>query len=223
MKSVLVDKESIINNEKFKEYYEFLVSENKKYNLTTILEEEEVYNRHFINSATASEIIEKSSKVLDIGAGAGFPGVVLKILKGDDIELVCVDSVRKKVEFLTKLSEKVDVRYEAIHSRAEDLVEVEGFNEGFDYVVSRAVANLSTMLEYSAPFLKIGGKVICYKGENFKSEIESAENAISVLNLKLEQMFEYKEQGTYLLVFGKIASCPKGYPRRGNKPRLKPL
>lgn len=205
--------------EKFETYYNFLLEENEKYNLTAITEFEEVVTKHFIDSAFA--INHFSGKVLDVGSGAGFPGVVLAILN-PKLDILLLDSLNKRINFLNMLIEKLGLKnVRTVHSRIEDLKE----KEKFDFVTARAVANLSTLSEYLLPFLKIGGKAIIYKGADFFDEVEAAQNAIKELGCQLEAIDKFELCGMMraIIVIRKISHTPAKYPRPGNQPRKNPL
>ncbi len=203
----------------FEKYYEFLVAENEKYNLTAITDFEDVVYKHFIDCAIA--VNNFSGKVLDVGSGAGFPGVVLAILN-PKLEITLLDSLAKRVNFLNTLISLLGLKnIKAIHERIEDFKE----KESFDCVTARAVANLSTLSEYLLPFAKKGGKVIVYKGSDFFEEVETSQNAIKILGGQLEEIHhvKIKDMTRAVIVLRKIAQTPPKYPRNGNKPRKNPL
>lgn len=205
--------------ERFEIYYENLVSYNEKVNLTAITEKNDVFIKHFLDSVSLLSVcnIKKNSGVIDIGTGAGFPGIPLKIVR-DDINLTLVDSLAKRVVFLNQMVELLNLKNTvAIHSRAEDLSNKEDFRQQYDYSVSRAVANMPVLLEYVSPFVKVGGQIILLKGSKTKDEIESSKNAIKVLGLKLEkvdkiELFD-KVNEHYIVTFSKIKDTAKKYPR----------
>lgn len=205
--------------EKFKTYYEFLIEENKKINLTAITEFEDVVLKHFIDSAVA--VSKFKGSVLDVGSGAGFPGIVLAILR-NDLQITLLDSLNKRITFLNELIKLLNLKnVKTVHSRIED------FNQKqmFDCVTARAVANLQTLSEYLLPFVKIDGKAIIYKGADFFDELENAQNAIKVLGSQVEEVERYNLNGMSraLLVLRKIMPAPQNFPRSGNLPRKKPL
>lgn len=209
--------------EKFERYYALLVDWNGRFNLTAITEKNDVFTKHFLDSISASPLIPQNASVLDIGAGAGFPSLPLKIVR-DDVSVTCVDSVNKKVTFLGSVIDDLALKNaRAIHSRAEDLPKT-----GYDVVVSRAVAALNVLCEYCLPFVKIGGTLIAYKSEKTDEEIANAKNAISVLGGKVKEIrdvsaFVGGDATRKLIVIEKIAPTPPKYPRGKNLPRLKPL
>ena len=210
--------------EKFDEYREYLKYYNaEKCNLTAITEDNEIELKHFIDSLAAEKFIPKNASVLDVGSGAGFPGLPLKIVR-DDISLTMLDSVNKKVEFLKSTINKLSLtNAQAIHSRVEDLPK----DKKYDIVVSRAVANLSTLLEYTLPFVKVGGTFIAYKSGEIEEELKAASNALSVLGgriLSVEEinLFESDIKRTLILI-KKVKETDKKYPRGKNLPRVKHL
>ena len=211
--------------DKFLLYFEFLVEENKKYNLTAITDFEEVVYKHFLDSALSHNLFKENSTVIDIGSGAGFPGVPLKILR-DDLKITLIDSLQKRVNFLNQLILKLNLKnIVAYHDRAEDFCLKN--REKFDYALSRAVAQVSTLSEYLLPFLKIGGKAIMYKSQKLNEELELGKNSIKVLGGKIEKCenFIIKEISSErnLLIIDKIKSTPPIYPRGKNFPKTKPI
>ena len=211
--------------DKFLLYYEFLIEENNKYNLTAITEFEEVVYKHFLDSILPYKNFKENSTVIDIGSGAGFPGVPLKILR-NDLKITLIDSLQKRVNFLNQLIEKLQLKnIFAYHYRAEDYCLKN--REKFDYSISRAVAQISTLSEYLLPFLKIGGKAIMYKSQKINEELEIGKNSIKVLGGKIEncENFIVKEISCErnILIIDKIKSTPSIYPRGKNLPKTKPI
>ena len=211
------------------EYYTFFLAENKKYNLSSITEMDEAVKKHFLDSLVILPHVEvkKKKRWIDIGTGAGFPGMVLKIfLPGDSFYLI--DSSSKKVNFLMQLIYKLDLQgIKAAHGRAEDLANEEGWRAGFDYATSRAVASLNILLEYTVPFLKIGGTAYLYKGPEYEAEINEAQNALEVLGAEVKDAVELNVPGLeaerYLLIIEKTRKTPQKYPRRPGMPKKRPL
>ena len=159
----------------FKLYYELLTEWNGKFNLTAITEKQDVEIKHFADSLAAIDII--SGNIIDIGAGAGFPSVPLKIVN-PSLKVTMADSSNKRITFLNEVIEKLELKdIKAVHIRAEDIKE----REYYDFAVARAVAPLCTLVEYLLPFVKVGGKMIAYKSDNIKDEIEQAKNAVKIL------------------------------------------
>lgn len=206
----------------FEKYFSLLTEWNEKFNLTAITEKEDVFVKHFADSLLGEPFIEKNAAVLDVGAGAGFPSLPIKIVRGD-IKLTLADSLQKRVVFLREVICRLGLEnVEAVHSRAEDLTE----RESYDCVVSRAVAPLNVLCEYCLPFVKTGGKFIAYKSDDCAEEIAAAEKAVSVLGGAGAQIVKVRlDENTVrsLVVIKKIAATPVKYPRGKNLPRKMPL
>ena len=169
------------NSEKFDIYYQNLISYNEKVNLTAITEKEDVYIKHFLDSVLGNNFIPKNATVVDVGTGAGFPGIPLKIVN-KDIKITLLDSLNKRINFLDEVIEKLNLKnIETKHGRAEEFGKDKNYRENYDIATSRAVANLSTLSEYLIPLVKIGGRVISMKGQEVKEEISNAKNAIKNL------------------------------------------
>ena len=205
----------------FSLYSSLLKEWNEKFNLTSITDEQEIKQKHFIDSLSALPLIKQNATVLDIGSGAGFPGVPLKIIR-NDIEVTLIDSVNKKVTFLNEVINRLSLeKIKAQHIRVED------FNKSvkFDVVVSRAVAELRTLLEYALPFVKKGGVFIAYKSEKTDEEIKNAKTALSILGGKINDILDVSQEGNVrkLIVIEKVEESPLKYPRGKNLPRVKPL
>lgn len=211
-------------------YYDMLVETNKVMNLTAITDAEEVARKHFLDSAVllAAEKLPKGAKVIDVGTGAGFPGMVLKILR-PDLEITLLDSLAKRIRFLEEVADRLGLRERLtlVHGRAEDFAQKSDFRERYAYAVSRAVASLNTLSEYCLPFVKIGGKLAAYKGPNAEEELTLAQNAIEILGGKAAGIQPVAVPGSDLahnIVFiDKVLATPTKYPRSGNKPSAKPL
>lgn len=220
---------SKIQEQQLLTYYEMLVEWNSFMNLTAITEFEDVFEKHFLDSislVTVYDISEKHS-VIDIGTGAGFPGLVLKIMF-PNIEITLMDSLNKRIKFLDAVIENLGLQHvNAIHGRCEDLARKEEFREKFDICVSRAVANLSTLTEYALPFVKVGGQFISYKSEKLAEELASAENAIALLGgkVKTQKSFYLPETDIFrnLLVIDKMSKTDKRFPRKAGVPAKEPL
>ena len=211
--------------EKFFTYYNLLLEWNNKFNLTAITSMEDVIYKHFFDSVLGEKYIKQNAKIIDIGAGAGFPSIPLKILR-PDIQIVMLDSVNKKITFLQEVIKVLNLEnITAIHSRAEDLASKAEYREKFDATVSRAVSRLNTLCEYCLPFIKIGGEMIAYKSIEADVEVEESKKAISILGGKFKKIEDvsFDDFNRNLVFIAKISSTPIKYPRGQNKPRLMPL
>lgn len=208
--------------DKFIKYQEMLIETNKKFNLTSIDDPEEIKIKHFEDSLTIKNYINMGMKVLDIGSGAGFPGIPLRIEK--DFDLTLIDSVNKKVKFMNEVIEELGLENtRAIHVRAEDFAKDN--REEFDLVISRAVANLSTLSEYALPFLKVGGIFIAMKGPKAEEEYEDAQNALKILGGELINIDTVDLHGNTRknILIKKVRSTKKKYPRGKNQAKKNPL
>jgi 16S rRNA (guanine527-N7)-methyltransferase len=214
--------------DKFQQYYNYLVEENSKYNLTAITDESDVYYKHFLDSILGVGLLLDNSTVLDIGCGAGFPSIPLKIMN-DTLRFTLLDSVGKKVNFVDKLSHDILQlsNVETIHARCEDLAKTPKYRAKFDIVVARAVAPLNVLIEYCIPMLKIGGKCIFYKSKAVEEEIKQANNAMRLLKCKLIDRIDYRikeiDSDRSIIVIEKFDVTPNQYPRLQNKARKNPL
>lgn len=202
-------------------YCDFLREENEKYNLTAITEPSEIYVKHFADSILGSVAIPQNATLCDIGSGAGFPSLPLKIAR-PDVKVTLVDSLEKRINFTRTLCGKLNVEASFFHERAEDFAK--NHSEQFDVATARAVAALPILLEYVAQIVKIGGIVLAYKTD--ESELQISANACKVLGLKDEHSFKFvlpDGSNRCLIVFRKIKQTPAKYPRGQNKPRKLPL
>lgn len=213
----------------FLTYYEMLVEKNKVMNLTSVTEFDEVVEKHFLDSISLCTIenLAQRRKVLDLGTGAGFPGIPLKIMF-PELEITLADSLNKRILFLQEVINTLKLEnISAIHGRAEEMAKQEKFREKFDLCVSRAVANLSTLSEYCLPFVMVGGKFISYKSGEIEEEQRNAKNAVFLLGGKIEKIHKFELDGTELkrsfVVIDKVKKTPKIYPRKAGTPTKSPL
>ncbi len=202
----------------FEKYQELLLEWNEKINLTAITEEDDIITKHFIDSLYCLEYIKSKDKVIDVGTGAGFPGVPIKIVS-HETSITLLDSLNKRITYLNDVIEKLNLEnIQAIHGRAEEYGTNSEYRECFDVVTARAVANMKTLVEYCIPFVKIGGKFICMKGSDYKEELETAKTHIGNLGGRVTLIKEIVLPETdikhTIIVIEKIKSTPKNFPRR---------
>ena len=189
--------------EKYFNYMNLLIEWNNKFNLTAITEENDIILKHFIDCMTVFKYLEDEDSVIDVGSGAGFPGIPIAINK-ENVKITLLDSLNKRVLFLQEVINSLSLKNAvAVHGRAEDFARDNVYREKFDIAISRAVANLSTLLEYLMPFVKVGGKCICMKGSDVDEELKEAEFAIIIIK--------------------KIKNISKIYPRKAGVPSKIPL
>ena len=212
---------------KFYKYMNLLIEWNKKLNLTAIIEPKNIIIKHFVDSLTISKYIEENAKLIDVGTGAGFPGIPLKIYR-NDIEVTLLDSLNKRINFLNYVIEDVDLeKIKTIHGRAEEYAREKAYREEFDIATSRAVANMSTLSEYLIPYVKINGMVIAMKGPDIDEEIKCAGNAIKILGGKIINIEELELPGTdarrSIVCIRKTSGTASKYPRKAGTPAKEPL
>ena len=220
-KEVLGEKKAL-----FEKFRLLLLEYNQKYNLTAILEEKDIYYKHFLDSAAGVDLFKPNARVAEIGSGAGFPSMVLKILR-PDLSFDLFESVGKKCEFLRAVVDNFGFTGVNIYNvRAEDAAKDMKFREKYDHATARAVARMNTLTEYCLPFVKVGGSFIAYKSGD-KTEIDEAKNAYKTLGGKLQTAIEYSLPEGYgdrvLAVVEKLKPTPPKYPRCQGKERKSPL
>lgn len=214
-------------SEQFENYMKLLLEWNEKINLTAITKEDDIILKHFIDSLTICKYIESGGKIVDIGTGAGFPGIPVKIAR-EDISLTLVDALNKRIIFLNEVIKELNLeKVETLHYRAEEFGQNKKYRQNFDIATSRAVANLSTLVEYLLPLVKIGGKCICMKGPEIKEELENGKKAIEILGGQIEKIEEFilpnSEIKRNIIIIIKVKTTPNKYPRKAGTPAKEPI
>ena len=215
--------------EQFEKYYELLVEWNKVMNLTGITEFDEVMQKHFVDSVAAAEYVEmeKINSLIDVGTGAGFPGIPLKIVY-PHLQVTLLDSLNKRIKFLDEVVDNLGLTgIKTVHGRAEDAAKKAEYREQFDLSVSRAVANLASLTEYCLPFVKVGGKFVSYKSVSVDEEITQSKKAVYVLGGEIGKVEKFNlpesDMERALVIVEKKRSTPKKYPRKAGMPTKEPL
>ncbi len=219
-----------INNDKIEKFYQFMnlmLEWNEKINLTAITEPDEVILKHFIDSLTIEKYVKDNTNLIDIGTGAGFPGIPISIIK-DKCDITLMDSLNKRIKFLDDVVQNINVNnVQTVHARAEELAKNEKFREKYDYATSRAVASLNILLEYMLPFVKINGYCICMKGANIQEELQKSKNALNILGGVIENIEKFELPNSditrNIIVVKKVRSTPSKYPRKAGMPSKEPL
>ena len=212
--------------EKLYKYMNLLLEWNEKINLTSITEPKDIILKHFVDSLTVLQYINDNEKIIDVGTGAGFPGIPLAIAK-ENAYITLLDSLNKRINFLNEISNDLDIsNVTAIHGRAEEIGNMKQHREKYDIAVSRAVAPINILLEYLIPLVRVGGKCICMKGPNYKDEIKSIDNALKILGGKIceiKQIDINQEMQRNIIIVEKVEHTNRTYPRKAGIPSKKPL
>lgn len=207
-------------------YMLLMLEWNKNVNLTAITEEKEIIYKHFIDSLSVNKYLTNKEKIMDIGTGAGFPGIPLKIFN-EDLNFILVDSLNKRIHFLEEVKNELNLnKLELVHARAEELAKNKNYRENMDIVVSRAVARLRILAEYMLPFVKKKGICICMKGPNIEEEIEESKKSLEILGGKIEKIEHIILPGDLernIILIRKIKETPSRYPRKAGTPVKQPL
>ncbi len=222
--NISLNKEQIL---KFYKYMNILIEWNRKLNLTAIIDPEDIIVKHFIDSLTISKYIGENSKLIDVGTGAGFPGIPLKIYR-EDLKVTLLDSLNKRINFLDFVIDELELKkIESIHGRAEENAHKLEYREKFDVVTSRAVANMATLSEYLIPYLRDNGIVLAMKGSTIHEELENADVAIRMLGGRVKSVEEFNLPDTEIkrniVIIEKIRKTPNKYPRKPGTPLKEPL
>ena len=212
---------------KYFTYMNLLLKWNEKVNLTAITEKDDIILKHFIDSMTVLQFIRSGDRIIDVGTGAGFPGIPVAIMKRD-INVTLLDSLNKRINFLNEVSSQIKINnIEAIHGRAEEVGQNKKTRESYDITVSRAVANLTTLVEYLLPLTKIEGKCICMKGPDIGEELENAKYAIKELGGEFEKVEKFllpnSDMERNIIIIKKVKETPKKYPRKAGTPSKQPI
>ena len=213
--------------QKFYQYMNLLIEWNEKINLTAIVEPKEIILKHFIDSLTIIKYIEPNKSVIDIGTGAGFPGIPVKIMR-EDLDITLLDSLNKRIHFLNEVIQKLELKnITAIHARIEEFAKNKQYREAFDVATSRAVANLTTLSEYMLPMVDLKGMAICMKGSEINEEISKSKNSIKLLGGKIDKIEEFtlpkSDNRRNLILIKKERQTPGKYPRKPGIPSKEPL
>lgn len=225
--SITLDNDQI---NKFIKYKELLKEWNNKINLTAITEDRQILMKHFIDSLEVVKYINKKSTVIDVGTGAGFPGIVIAIYFKGNIKITLMDALNKRIDFLEEVIKELNLlNIEIVHARAEEFGQKEQYRENYDYAVSRAVAPLNILLEFDIPFIKVGGKCLLLKGTKLNEEIQESNKALENLNSKITNIHKYnyilddEEYNRNIVEITKEKETPNKYPRIYGKIKKSPL
>lgn len=225
--NIILDNDQI---NKFIKYKELLKEWNNKINLTAITADKQILMKHFIDSLEVVKYINKNSNVIDVGTGAGFPGIVIAIYFKGDIKITLMDALNKRIDFLEEVIKELNLlNIEIVHARAEEFGQKEKYRESYDYAVSRAVAPLNILLEFDIPFIKVGGKCLLLKGTKLNEEIQESNRALEILNSKITNIYKYnyilddEEYNRNIVEITKEKETPNKYPRNYGKIKKSPL
>ena len=215
--------------ERFELYKNLILEWNEKMNLTAITDEYQIIMKHFIDCLEITKYMNGNEKVIDVGTGAGFPGIVIAIYF-ENINITLLDSLNKRLIFLEEVVKKLSLKnVNIVHARAEEFAHKDEYRSKYDLVVSRAVANLSNLLEYDAGYLKLNGKLLLLKGDNVNDEINTSKNTFNILGCKIENIYDYEYDvngeifNRKVLEIKKIKITPEKYPRNYGKMKKNPL
>lgn len=213
--------------QKFYQYMNLLIEWNEKINLTAIVEPKEIILKHFMDSLTIIKHIEQNKTVIDIGTGAGFPGIPIKIMR-EDLKITLLDSLNKRINFLDEVIQKLELKnITSVHARIEEYAKNKQYREKYDIVTSRAVANLTTLSEYMLPMVAVKGMAICMKGSEVNEEILKSKNSIKLLGGEISKIEEFtlpkSDHKRNLILVKKIKQTPSKYPRKPGIPSKEPL
>lgn len=212
---------------KLYDFMNILLEWNEKINLTALTSQDDIIIKHFVDSLTILKYLNKDDAIVDVGTGAGFPGIPISIMK-NDIDMTLMDSLNKRINFLNDVKKRINLdNVKTLHIRAEDMGQMNEYREKFDVATSRAVANLNVLAEYLIPLVKIGGKIVCMKGSNSEEEIENAKEAINILGGEIEKIEEFylpeTDMKRTIIIIKKIKLTNKKYPRKAGQPSKQPL
>ena len=212
---------------KFYRYMDLLLEWNEKINLTAITETDEVILKHFIDSMTVFKYLVESKNIIDVGTGAGFPGIPIAIMNQNK-NITLLDSLNKRINFLNEVCSELKINnIKTYHGRAEEFGHNKQHREKYDIAISRAVANMTTLVEYLIPFIKVGGRCICMKGNDIEEELEQAKFAIKELGGKIEKVERFNlpnsDMERNIIIITKIKETPNSYPRKAGMPSKMPL
>lgn len=230
LKEELKKKEITINSEEQEQLFNYMnmvLKRNEVVNLTAITDPKEFIIKHLVDSATIKKYLENENKIIDIGTGAGFPGIPLKILNSN-LKMTLLDSLNKRVDFLNEVIKELRLEnIKAIHLRAEEAGQDDGLRENFDVATARAVAPLNILLEYMLPLVKVGGKCICMKGSNIEEEIKESGKALKILGGEIEKIESFtltdEDNKRNIILIKKVKVTPKKFPRKAGVPKKQPL